>query len=107
MFSTHIVILTNLVTDAWAIQFCCNTDEHTAGAVSNRIFLEPDPFGCDAVNSKQYSFYHLSCHHSLFHSLYMSQPSYSLSLYKFYNILPVYESIQFFIISNSPDIHLL
>jgi len=49
MLSKHTVILTNFVTDAWAIQFCCNTDERTAGALSNRIFSEPDPFGCDAA----------------------------------------------------------
>ena len=55
----------------------------------------------------QSSSHHLSWHRSLFHSLYMSQPSYSLSFYKFHNILPVYGSIQFFIISNSPDIPLL
>jgi hypothetical protein len=42
-------MLTNFVTDAWAVQFCCNADERTSGAVSNRIFSEPDPFGCDAA----------------------------------------------------------
>jgi len=36
---------------------------------------------------KQSSLHHLSWHRSLFHSLYMSQPSYSLSFYKFHNIL--------------------
>jgi hypothetical protein len=41
--------ITDIVTDAWAVQFCCNTDERTSGAVSNRIFSEPDPFGCDAA----------------------------------------------------------
>ena len=55
---------------------------------------------------KQSSFHHLSWHRSHFDSLYMSQPSYSLSFCKFHNVLPVYESIQF-IISNSPDIPLL
>ena len=58
-------------------------------------------------SSKQSSFLHLSYHLSHFHSLDMSQPSYSLSFYKFHNILSVYGSIQFFIISNSPDIPLL
>ena len=56
---------------------------------------------------KQSSFHHFSWHRSHFHSLYMSQPSYSLSFYKFHNILPAYGSIQFFVISNSPDIPLL
>jgi hypothetical protein len=49
MLSTNMVILTDFVTDAWTIQFCRNTDECTAGALSNRIFSEPDPFGRDAA----------------------------------------------------------
>ena len=52
---------------------------------------------------KQSSFHCLSWHCSHFHSLYMSHPSYSLSFYKFHNILSIYGSVQFFIISNSPD----
>ena len=53
------------------------------------------------------SFHHLSRHCSHFHSLYMFQSSYPLSFYKFHNILSVYGSVQFFIISNSPTITLL
>ena len=34
-------------------------------------------------------------------------PSYPLSFYKFHNILSVYGSIQFFVISNSPSLNLL
>jgi hypothetical protein len=56
---------------------------------------------------KQSSFHQLPWHRSHFHSLYMSQPSYPLSVYEFHNILSVYGSIQFFIISNSPNIPLL
>jgi len=56
---------------------------------------------------KQSSFHHLPWHRSHFHSLYMSQPSYPLSVYEFQNILSVYGSIQFFVISNSPNIPLL
>ena len=56
---------------------------------------------------KQSSFHHLSWHRSHFHSLYMSHPSYSLTFYKYSKVLSVYDSIQFFIISNSPDIPLL
>jgi hypothetical protein len=37
----------------------------------------------------------------------MSQPSYPLSFYEFHNILSLYGSTQFFIISNSPSIPLL
>ena len=56
---------------------------------------------------KQSSFHHLPWHRSHFHSLYMSQPSYTLSFYESHIIISVYGSIQFFIISNSPDIPLL
>ena len=39
------------------------------------------------------SFHHLSWHRSHFHSFYTSHPSFSLSFYKFHNILPIYGSI--------------
>jgi len=55
---------------------------------------------------KQSSFHHLSWHRSHFHFLYTSQSSYFLSFYIFHNILSLYGSIQFFIISNSLVIHL-
>ena len=37
----------------------------------------------------------------------MSQAAYPLSFYEFHNILSIYGSIQFFIISNSPYMPLL
>jgi hypothetical protein len=49
MLSTNKVMLSHFVTDAWAVQFCCDIDECTFGAVSNRVFSEPGPFGCDAA----------------------------------------------------------
>ena len=52
---------------------------------------------------KQSSFHHLPWHRSHFHSLYMSQESDPLSVYEFHNILSVYGSIPFYIISNSPN----
>ena len=59
------------------------------------------------LSYKQFSFHHLPWHRSYIHSLYMSLPSYPLSFHEFHNILSVYGSIQFFIISNSPHISLL
>jgi len=56
---------------------------------------------------KQSSFHHLLWHRSHFHSLCMSQPSYPSRFYEFHNILSVYGSIHFFIISNFPNIPLL
>ena len=56
---------------------------------------------------KQSSFHHLPWHRSHFHSLYMSQPSYPLRFYEFHIILSFYGSIQFFVISNSPNVPLL
>jgi hypothetical protein len=38
-----------LFTDAWAIQFCCNADERTSGALSDGVLSEYDSFGCDAA----------------------------------------------------------
>ena len=69
--------------------------------------IRPSQTRSSSSSYKQSSFHHLSCHCSPFHSLYMPQPSYFLSFYKFHNILPVYGAIQFFIIPNSPDIPLL
>ena len=70
----------------------------------------PQPSQARSSFSSSYersSFHHLSLHCSHFHSVYISQPSYPLSFYKFRNILSVYGFIQFFIISNSPNIPLL
>jgi len=70
--------------------------------------IHPSQARCTFSSSyEQSSFHHLSRHCSHLHSLYMSQPSSSLSFYKFHNILSVNGSIQFFIISNSPSIPLL
>ena len=52
---------------------------------------------------EQSSFHHLSWHCSHFHFLHVPTIL-SLRFYEFHNILSVYGSIQFFIISNSPYI---
>ena len=62
--------------------------------------IHPSQTGSSSSACEQSSLHHLSWHCFHFHSFYMSQPSYPLRFYEFHNILSIYGSIQFFIISD-------
>jgi hypothetical protein len=64
--------------------------------------VHPPQMGSSVFSScEQSSLHHLSRHCSYFHSLKMPLPSYPSGFYKLHNIRSVYNSIQFFVISNS------
>ena len=111
--SYHISLGATALGEPWPPQQSASITVYVASSPSNALSSSPSGLlpHRPSISKEvflffflQSSFHHLSWHRSFFYSFYMSQPSCSLSFYKFHNILLLYGSIQLSVISNSPDI---